>query len=200
VGEIGGEIGKERVLGGLLKTGQTTQYDGYKDDGYFEKGLSKLYTILTTGQYAGTTNITLNAKTDAHSNNCVYDQRTKLMWSRYAAASIGPATDGKLPWTTNANGEGVFAVADAANVAKLSGYSDWRIPNITELNTLLNMEYPTAAPNTTAFPAWITNDSFYSSNLDPQYGDYPMGMTFLSSYRIHYSKATAKYVALVRGG
>src|SRR3989304_6560831 len=130
LGEINHEIGRAGAGGGLLKTGQTTQYGGYEDDGYFEKGLSKLYTILTAGQHAGTTDITLNAKTDVHSNNCVYDQRTKLMWSRYLAGSVGPTSDGLLPWTTNVDGEGIFAYADAANAAELAGNDDWRGTNI----------------------------------------------------------------------
>jgi hypothetical protein len=163
VGEISGEIGAERNLGLLLKTGQTTQYGGYEDDGYFEKGLSKQYTVLTLGQYAGTTSITLNSKTDAHSNNCVYDRRTKLTWSRYAAGSVGPASDGNLPWTTNVNGEGVFAYAAAANAASLGEYSDWRIPNREEFFSLLNAETSYDYPNSTAFPSFPTKDVWTST-------------------------------------
>jgi len=44
---------------GLLKTGQTTQYSGELDDGYYEAGIAKSYTVYTTGQYAGTSNIDL---------------------------------------------------------------------------------------------------------------------------------------------
>src|SRR3990167_10979170 len=90
----------------LLKTGQTTSYgsgDGV-DDGGLEKGLSKSYSVLTAGQYAGTTDITINSKTDEHSNNCVVDLNTRLMWSRYVSASVGPASDGLLPWTTTGSG------------------------------------------------------------------------------------------------
>jgi len=43
----------------LLKTGQTTQYNSELDDGYYEAGVAKSYTVLTTGQYSGTTNIDL---------------------------------------------------------------------------------------------------------------------------------------------
>lgn len=200
--EINGEIGKERILGGLLKTGQTTQYGGYEDDGFFEKGLSKQYTVLTLGQYAGTTSITLNSKTDAHSNNCAYDQRTKLMWSRYVAGSVGPGSDGKLPWTTNGNGEGIFAFAAAANVALLGGYGDWRISNDLELVNLRDMEQPDAAPNATAFPGWPTSDSFWSSTTQPtwvtvraQILNFSIGD--LSSAGV---KTVTYYVALVRGG
>jgi len=81
-----------------LKTGQTTSYQT-GDDGDLEKGVDRDYTVLTAGQYAGTTNITINGKTHALSNNCVNDNRTGLMWARYVpTADIGPATDGKLFW------------------------------------------------------------------------------------------------------
>ena len=48
-----------RRAGMLLATGQTTQYNSELDDGYYEKGLAKSYTILTLGQYAGTVNVDL---------------------------------------------------------------------------------------------------------------------------------------------
>lgn len=200
MGEIGGEIGKERILGGLLKTGQTTQYGGYEDDGYFEKGLSKQYTILTAGQYAGTTNITLNAKTDAHSNNCVYDRRTKLMWSRYVVGSVGPASGGKLPWTTNVNGEGIFAYAAAANAAKLGGYDDWRVPNWLELTSLLDMEYPNAAPDAIAFPGWPTTDWFWTSTASPTITTYAIIGRFNYGTTEQADKIQNFYIAIVRGG
>jgi len=200
VGEIGGEIGKERVLGGLLKTGQTTQYGGYEDDGFFEKGLSKLYTVLTTGPYAGTTNITLNAKTDAHSNNCVYDRRTKLMWSRYVANTVGSGNDGKLPWTTNVNGEGIFAYAAAANAAKLGGYDDWRIPNVLELPSLCDEEPPSGAPNATAFPDWPTYPATWSSTTRPDSTNFAIAVRFDTGSMPYVDKTTAYYVGLVRGG
>lgn len=88
-----------KFMGLLLKTGQTTQYSGKEDDGYFEKGLSKDYTVLSIGQYSGTVAIVLNGKTHNLSNNCVMDNRTGLMWARYVPdADIGPGADGKLYW------------------------------------------------------------------------------------------------------
>jgi hypothetical protein len=140
-----------------LATGQTTSYGSGTgvDDGALQKGIAKptaAYTILTAGQYSGTTNIVLNGKTDVHSNACVYDQNTRLMWSRTLSASVGPASNGLIPWTTNANGEGVFTYLAAANAASLAGYTDWRICNKDELNGLGITE--TGYQNTTAFPSW----------------------------------------------
>lgn len=81
-----------------MKTGQTDSY-ATGDDGDLEKGIEKNYTVLTTGQYAGTSDIVINGKTHALSNNCVKDNRTGLMWARYVPDSdIGPAEDGKLFW------------------------------------------------------------------------------------------------------
>jgi len=81
-----------------LVTGQTTSYET-GDDGDLELGVARSYSTYTTGQYSGTTNIVINSKTHALSNNCVQDNRTGLMWARYVpTADIGPATDGQLFW------------------------------------------------------------------------------------------------------
>jgi len=185
----------------LLKTGQTTQYGGYLDDGFYEMGAAKEYTIHTLFQYAGTTNIVLNAKTDVHSNNCVYDKRTQLMWSRYVSGSVGPGSDGKLPWTTNGNGEGIFAFVAAANLAKLAGYSDWRIPNDLELASLRVMEKPTAAPDTIAFPNWPIHPSLpiWCSNTVPDTLTYGVRVTFSTGALSYSAKTTDYYCPLVRG-
>lgn len=85
-------------LSKLLKTGQETSYET-GDDGDLEKGVAKDYTALTTGQYSGTTNIVINGKTHALSNNCVKDNRTGLVWARHVPnADIGPAANGQLFW------------------------------------------------------------------------------------------------------
>lgn len=81
-----------------LKTGQTIMYHA-DDDGDLELGVAPDYTVLDAGQYAGTTNIVINGKTHALSNNCVMEKQTDLMWARYVPnADIGPAADGELFW------------------------------------------------------------------------------------------------------
>lgn len=83
---------------GLLVTGQTTSYHT-GDDGDLEKGIAHDFTVLATGQHSGTTNITINGKTCALSNNCVKDNNTKLTWARYVPqTNIGAGADGKLFW------------------------------------------------------------------------------------------------------
>ena len=41
----------------VLKTGQTTQYNSELDDGYYEAGVAKSYTVNTSGAQSGTTNV-----------------------------------------------------------------------------------------------------------------------------------------------
>jgi len=192
-----------RKRGYLLKTGQTTSYGSGAgvDDGAYEVGIAKRYTVLTTGQYSGSTNVTVNGKTDAHSNACVEDANTRLMWSRTVSASVGPTSTGALPWTTTGSGgtaEGIFPYVAAANAAALAGYSDWRIPNDVELQSLREMEAPNANPDATAFPTgW--NVTVWSSTTQPNNSINAMAALFSSGANSNITKTTANFCALVRG-
>lgn len=184
----------------LLKTGQTTSYGSGTgvDDGAYERGIAKSYTVLTTGQYSGTTNITINSKTDAHSNACVLDNNTGLMWSRTVSGSVGPASNGLLPWTTNGSNEGIFPYVAAANAASLAGYSDWRIPNIYELVSIADYEAGTAAPDATAFPTWPVA-GLYSSTTQPNNTANALSFLYASGAMNISAKTGTLQVALVRG-
>ncbi len=181
----------------ILKTGQTTSYVT-GDDGDLEIGEPHRYYVLSTGQYSGTTNITINAKTDAHSNACVLDEATGLMWSRTLSASVGPTSNGLLPWTTNGSGEGIFTYAAAANAAGLAGYTDWRVPNIIEIFTLCEFEPVSAFPDATAFPSW-SSSIVYSSTTGPNVTTGALYVLFLSGGVSRQDKALTGLVTLVRG-
>ena len=256
----------------LLKTGQTTQYDSELDDGHYEKGVAKSYTVMSTGDQSGTSNMDLIHKTaatisfaattpgtiadsgnglamfktgetivisgsasndgvyevstgnvagtirtteatvleaagatvsiakrEAHSNECVLDNNTGLMWARYTSAqyaTMGTGGDGKMPWTGQLYD--IFQYAAAANVASLGGYADWRVPNYTEVISILNMEAPLSIPDATAFPGGM--DDAWSSTSRP--GDTAQGFVSSSGLvmNIAIAKTTAHYCALVRGG
>lgn len=263
--------------GRLLKTGQTTQYSSELDDGYYQKGIAKSYTVLTTGTFADTVNIDLThlvsthiafvkgtpndsitsdttdfttlfvagdvlvfsgssssgnntnrtiaaggvaagtitltsdnlqtsvvegdsitiKKREAHSNACVLDNNTGLMWSQTVSGKMGPASDGRMPWTGQTYD--IFAYCAAANTALLGGYGDWRVANRGELESLSVHENVGATPDATAFPT--VTGSIWSSTTCKE--------TTANAYYIRWgitgeilaiAKTTVTITLLVRGG
>ena len=91
----------------LLKTGQTTQYSSELDDGYYESGVAKAYTVLTTGQYSGTSNIDLIHLTAA---TISFDAASKEI--RDTGNGLAMFLTGEtLVVTNSAINDGVFTVA-----------------------------------------------------------------------------------------
>lgn len=195
---LGRSIGNFEI--GTAKTGQTTAYGSGAtgDDGYYEKGIDHRFEVLTTGQYSGTTNITINAKTDVHSNEVVIDHARKLMWSRTYANSVGPSSNGTVPWTTNANGEGIFTYCAAANAANLSGHNDWRVANKNELADLCNLEAPSNLPDATAFPSWSITYNLWTSSTVANTTANSFYLSLTGGGIVSYLKTNATGVVLVR--
>ncbi len=164
------------TFGPTLKTGQTTDYTPAgatsQDDGVLQRGINKSkedaqYVVLTTGQYSGTTNITLKGNTESKSNECVYDKSTNLMWSRTLSGAVfGNSGTDDLEWDTPPGGSsdsGIFEYCDEANAQNLAGYNDWRLANIDELATLSIRENGSSFPNATAFPVWSSIEVWSST-------------------------------------
>ena len=104
--------------------------------------------------------------------------------------------------------QNIFAYAAAANVAGLGAYRDWRNPNMTELQSLLDYELQPVSPDTTAFPSFLTGGAnrIWSSNTNK--GDPTFAFTlycatdYTSDLGPNIAKAkTVMYrIALIRGG
>ena len=223
---------------GLLKTGQTTSYHT-GDDGDLEMGIAHDFTVLDTGPYSGTSNITINGKTCVLSNSCVQDNNTGLMWARFIPQTdIGPGADGRLFWdqwtlenkttisfdsaskeirdsasgfdtgalctgriftiTGSTSSDGTYTVSsittgvivvsetvadeaagasvtvatvddliwnvvDQANANSLGGHTGWRVPNTTELQSIVDLGYNTPCIDDTVFPSTPSAKTWTSS-------------------------------------
>ena len=142
------------------------------------------------------------AKRELHSNNCVLDLKTGKMWSRYVSDKMGPASDGKLPWTTHANGYGIYAYALAANAGTgLALYTDWRIPNVAEQFSLHGFQEISSVPPSTVFPSFPA-DNIWSSSTHRN----DTSQAFRNKYSVEKDKVSTLtkslllYCHLVRGG
>jgi len=179
----------------IKKTGQTKSYDAsgnevtdgsVKDDGYYQRGVSRSYT-----------------RDDE--NSTVTDNVTGLMWQ-----DDGEAASVTKPWLTsensaacsddtssdvcyNTNGETASSYCDALS---LGGYTDWRLPTVKELKGLVDYGKTNSAISITFEN--ITSSHYWSSTTDEEDKDFAWYVRFDSGYVYDSNKSDNHYVRCVR--
>lgn len=133
-----------------------------------------------------------------HGDGAVTDLQTGLMWQRCSLGQSGTgcttgtatrfAWDLALQQGENINTGGGFA-----------GYSDWRLPNKKELESLVEEGCYSPAINNTNFPN-TSNTAFWSSSPDSRHSDSAFAVHFRDGYSTYYSRSSSYQVRLVRGG
>jgi hypothetical protein len=130
------------VIGGggksasVPKTGQTTSY-GTRDDGALQKGVA-----WPTPRF-----------TD-NNNGTVTDNLTKLIWMKNANA-FGVKNWADALTTANTLASGSGDLNDGSNAG------DWRLPNLRELQSLMDYAfYSPALPNTLGTGKWAEGNPF----------------------------------------
>lgn len=158
----------------LLVTGQTTYYQ-VGDDPWWKKGLAFSY---QTADPAGNGEVV------------TVDNVTGLIWAS--------EWDG-----AGCNHGGVFnwqSAVEWANNLTFAGYSDWRLPNIRELLSIVNYENYDPAINSTYFPG--TRQGYYWSSTS--YKRHPTRGVWCVDFRNGHADGDAKRslhsVRAVRGG
>jgi len=161
--------------GGLLKTGQTTSYRS-GDDGTYQKGTAFSYQTLDPA---------------ANGEIVTTDNVTGLMW---AADGSGKGCNWGSQTTWN-------EAIDWAEGLTFAGYSDWRLPNATEIWSLVVCDATQSAPyiNQTYFPNTVFG-FYWSSTSRPDSTSSALLAFFGSGYLYPYSKTFTYYVRAVRGG
>jgi len=178
------------------KTGQTTSY-GAGSDGDLQRGLSRIFNDLGDG--------------------VVKDSRTGLFWEKKSDDGSIHDKDNVYTWGQDLspyamNGTMVTTFLAALNTPPcFAGYCDWRIPNITELLSLVN--YETWSPATfTAFDTDCTAgctvttcsctfSNYYWSSSTPRFlPAYAWYVYFGNGYDYYANKFDDYSVRAVRGG
>ncbi len=169
------------VLSRLLpKTGQTAS-DRTGDDGYHEAGWWKGLLIST--------NRTRFILRTIGSEVVTIDNATGLMW----------ASEGNDKGCNDAGAENWDDAIDYANALTFAGYSDWRIPNILELLTVI--DFAASGPmEWDGFFAYSTSENHWTSTS--------WGMNVAKAFVINFdteditqqAKSIPAYLRCVRGG
>ena len=168
---------REKNYNHLPVTGQTTKYDDY-DDGDYQTG--RPFRFLTFSIDGDLVTI---------------DTNTGLMW---AADGDENGCDGGM------TGKWVPALQTCHDLLNFAGFNDWRLPNVKELQSIVDYETSVASPcvDETAFPNtkqslyWSSTTFHQSASLDPA-----MCVSFANGGVVTMSKDESNvYLRAVRGG
>lgn len=162
-------------LWGTPKTGQTiTSRTG--DDGHFEKGYPK----------AG-------PKFLDNGDGTISDLRTGLMWVKDPSECGGnfgtPGSPSKMVWS--------MAIDDCLSLV-YAGHSDWRLPNVKELQSIV--DYGKAAPTINAIFTNAQSDNHWTSTTLVTADAAGWFITFNTGVVFNFSKGSSCYVRPVRLG
>jgi C1A family cysteine protease len=156
-------------------TGNVPSYD--KCSGYYARA-------VRGGQARSFDNWIING------DGTVTDPQTGLMWELKTDDGGDRDKDNKYTWQE---------ALDYCNNLDLGGYSDWRLPSINELTSLVDLSRYDPPVNTAYFPKTVT--SYYWSSTSCAHPTYnAWRVAFKSGTSSNGSKSSSYYVRAVRGG
>lgn len=115
------------------------------------------YVMAVRGGYEKLFGVPDKSRFHDNSDGTVTDNVTGLMWQK--------CENPRMNW---------YDAIDFCEKMKLAGYDDWRLPNIKELNTILNLNYDKGW--------WYFKDLFPAEGLNPPLLHYFSSSSFQNSY------------------
>lgn len=112
----------------------------------------------------------------------VTDTSTGLMWQQ--------ETQGPMNWESAIN---------CCESLTLAGHDDWRLPNINELQSIIDYSYYNPVIDYTVFPD-TTSSYYWASDILDCHPDYAWRAYFGSGHVYDSHKSNFYYVRAVRGG
>jgi len=142
-----------RLIDTLPRTGLTTS-NAMRDDGAIQAGAmwpSPRFLIKYRDSIGDCAVQTADCDSDS-SNDEILDNLTGLVWVR-DGNTTGPAACGSAPTKT---WQGALDYVSCLNANNYLGQTDWRLPNMSELQSLVNRGQPSQA-------AWLDSQGFVNS-------------------------------------
>ncbi len=132
-----------------------------------------------------------------HGDGTVTDNKTGLMWKKCVEGQDLLTCSGSA---ASYNWKDALEQAQTVNGSGFAGYTDWRVPNIKELASIVEEQCYAPAINLAVFPntdqyAWFWSASPYAYN-----GDLAWSVFFRNGYVSYYPKSNGYQVRLVRSG
>ena len=134
-----------------------------------------------------------------HNNGTVTHNKTGLMWkvcSEGQTWNNGSCTGNvaSTPW------DKALQIPSTLNVSGgFAGYTDWRLPNIKELQSIVEQQCYNPSINSTIFPS-TASDFYWSSSPYASNSNYAWGVGFNNGYGSYDSRDYNFHARLVRGG
>lgn len=123
----------------------------------------------------------------------VTDNQTGLIWAKCAEGQSGAACTGSVILYTWS------AALNHAAGSTLAGQSDWRLPNIKELASIVEIACYNPSINTTYFPN-TPSSRFWSASPTANYSGNAWVVSFVYGWDSSNLRSKDEYVRLVRGG
>ncbi|ETR68558.1 MAG: hypothetical protein OMM_04498 [Candidatus Magnetoglobus multicellularis str. Araruama] len=130
-------------------------------------------------------------KTD---DGSIHDKDNTYTWY-----DSNPETNGGYTGT-NGNGTDTEDFINALNNSNYGGFSDWRLPTIAELTSIVNYQKFYPSINESYFPKTMMSTFYWSSISHASNTGYAWGVKFNLGYGNYYGKDSSFYVSAVRGG
>ena len=135
-------------------------------------------------------------------NGVVIDLRTSLMWDQCAwGLSGGSCTSGDA---ASYSWQLALGVPTTANSVQHKGYGDWRLPNIKELHSLVEMCRMNPSINSPVFPnaigSYYATWLFWSNSPSSISADTAWAVTFYDGLPTNELRSSSFRVRLVRAG
>ncbi len=124
----------------------------------------------------------------------VTDNTTKIMWQK---CSKGQANNATCSGTARATAW--EAAITYCKSLSLADHTDWRLPEIKELESLVGGTAYNPSIDSAFFPATVSS-SYWSASLRANSTSYAWYLDFSYGNVSHYDKSSSSYVRCVRGG
>lgn len=133
-----------------------------------------------------------NSRYIDHGNGTVTDTQTALMWKQCSEGQSGAGCSGGL---SEMDWQEALATAGASGFA---GYSDWRLPSVKELQSLVETGCYSPAINGVLYPG-TPNSLYWSSTTIASNGANAWLVGFADGHVTNGTKSFQRGVRLVRG-